>query len=98
MWSALLIMVSLLTFVLFEVTKMVLVSQALIRKMVLLQTPEVRGNPQRLLQVLQELEEAQQPSVRMFLRFWVFVLVVAVGCAIAGASVLGYAFIAGLAK
>ncbi len=98
LWSALLILISLLTFVLFELTKMVLVSRTLIRKMAVLQAPEVRHDPQRLLQALQELEGKQQPSVRLFLRFWVFVLVVAVGCALGGASVLGYAFITGLAK
>lgn len=98
LWSALLILVSLLLFVLFEVLKMVLVTKAFLSKAKILQKPEVRTNPQRLLQALNELETVQQTILKGFIAIWAITVSICVGSAIGGAGILAYAFIRGLSK
>lgn len=97
LWSALLILISLFTFVLFEVLKMVMVSRSIFKRAGILRLPEVQGDPHRLLKELQGLDAAQQVGLKGFMVAWVVTVAVAVGGAIAGAAILGYAFICGLA-
>lgn len=99
LWSALLIMISLLSFVLFEVVKMVMVSRSIFAKVaVIAKTPEVRNDPIRLLKALNELDQLQNAGLGRFHKFWAATVIVALGGALSGAVILGYAFITGLAK
>ena len=99
LWAALLIMISLLSFVLFEVIKMVVVTKSIFRKVAVLNSPpEVRNDPGRLLAALNELEQMQSAGLGRFHKLWATTVVVALSGALGGAGVLGYAFIAGLAK
>ena len=98
LWSALLILISLLAFVLFEVLKMVIVSRMLLAKVAVLGLPEVQADPQRLLQELKGLEESQRSLMRSFIFAWAVVVAICVACALSGAAVLGYAFVVGLAR
>ena len=98
LWSALLLLISLLSFVLFEVIKMVLVTRQVLSRAAVLQQPQVKSNPQLLLQALAALDEAQHLTLRGFIVAWAITVAVAVGCALGGAGILGYAFVAGLAK
>ena len=98
LWSALLILISLLAFVLFEVFKMVLVTRAFVGQAKVLALPEVRGNPDRLLQELKALEQLQRNHQRGLMVVWAVVVAICVGCALVGTSILGYAFVSGLAR
>lgn len=98
LWSALLVLVSLLSFVLFEVLKMILVTRSVFKKLAVLRAPGVRGDPQRLLAALTELEESQHAGLGGFLVAWAITVAVALGGALAGAGILGYSFIVGLAR
>jgi hypothetical protein len=98
LWSALLILISLLAFVLFEVLKMVLVSRSIFSRMATLRRPEVQSDPARLLQALRELDQTQHESLRGFMIAWATTVAIALGGALVGAGILGYAFITGLAK
>lgn len=99
LWSALLIMISLLSFILFEVIKMVMVSRSIFKKVAVLNTrSEVRNDPQQLLKALNELAQTQQASLGDFHKFWAITVVIALAFALSGAAVLGYAFITGLAR
>lgn len=98
LWSALLIMISLLSFVLFEVIKMIMVTRSVFSKVAVLRDPQVRHDPQKLLTALNALDEAAHGGLGRFLYFWAATVFVALAGALGGASVLGYAFIAGLAR
>jgi len=98
LWSALLILVSLLSFVLFEVVKMVLVTRDLIRRAGALDLPGIRNDLPRLLAVLTELDQGQIAARRPFMIIWAFTVAIALAGAIGAAGILGYAFIDGLAK
>ena len=98
LWAALLLLVSLAAFVLFEVVKMILVTRQVTSKLSVLRDPAVSRNPQMLLKALGEIERAQQGSLKGFLVYWGITTAIAVSGAIGSASILGYAFISGLAK
>ena len=97
-WAALLLLISLLSFVLFEVTKMVLVTRMVMKKAKVLQLPEVQSDPARLLKELRGLDQAQHAATRPFMIGWAASVAVAVTCALGGAGVLAYAFLAGIAR
>lgn len=69
-----------------------------VRKLGALRAPEVRGNPQKLLAALTEIEESQHAGLGGLFRVWVATVVIALGGAFAGAAVLVYAFTGGLAR
>jgi hypothetical protein len=96
LWSALLIMLSLLSFILFEVYKMVLITTRVLAQRKVLENPAVRSNPHRLLAALQEMERAQKPSNRAFIVVWAVIVTIALAGALGGTGVLAYAFIQGL--
>lgn len=97
LWSALLILISMLAFVLFEVIKMILVTRSVIRQARTLRDPAVRRDPVTLLKALEGMEQAHSSGLGPFLVVWAITVAVALGGALAGAAVLGYAFISGLA-
>jgi len=98
LWAALLVLLSLLAFVLFEVIKMIVVTRSIFKRAAVLRLPEVQGNPERLLAELNALNDVQNVGLRAFMVFWVITLIVAVGGALIGAAILGFAFISGLAR
>jgi hypothetical protein len=98
LWSALLILVSMLAFILFEVFKMIVVTRAVFSKANVLRNPANRHNPLVLLRVLDEMEQAQSAKLGPFLVVWSITVMLAAGGALAGAGVLGYAFVRGLAR
>lgn len=97
LWSALLVLISLFTFVLFEVFKMIMVSRNIFKRAAILNLPEVQGDPHRMLKELQGLDAAQQVGLKGFMVAWAITVAIAVGGAVAGAAILAYAFITGLA-
>ncbi len=98
LWSALLILVAMFSFVLFEVLKMVLVTRTILAKAATLCTPEVQADPQRLLAALRALDQAQHARTRRFMVVWAITVAVSLVGALGGAGILGYAFIVGLAR
>ena len=97
LWSALLILASLLSFVLFEVIKMILVTKSVMGKANILRNPTVRNDPQKLLKALNDLDEAQHEGIWGFMVVWAVTVFISLSGAVGGASILGYAFISGLA-
>ena len=98
LWSALLILASLLSFVLFEVIKMILVTKSVMGKASILRNPTVRNDPQKLLKALNDLDEAQHEGIWGFMVVWAVTVFISLSGAVGGASILGYAFISGLAR
>ena len=98
LWSALLILISLLAFVLFEVSKMIIVTRRVYSKAKALRDPSLRTNPHLLLKSLNELESAQHSGLGLFLVFWAISVAISVSGALGGATILSFAFISGLAK
>ncbi|MBO9689768.1 MAG: hypothetical protein J7598_24470 [Mitsuaria chitosanitabida] len=98
LWTALLILGSLLAFVLFEVIKMILVSRQIFAKGRVLCRPDVQADPQKLTLALRGLDETQATVARRFMVYWAATVVVAVGGALGASAILAYAFISGLAK
>jgi hypothetical protein len=96
LWAALLMLVSLAIFVLFEVYKMSLVSRQSYAKAQLLNSLEARSSPQVLLQKLHELELLQQGQAAVSMRVWMIALAATVAFGLSAALVLAYAFVAGL--
>ena len=88
LWSALLVLVSLVTFVLFEVVKMVVVSKSIQRQAAILNSPTTRSDLQKLTKELNELQAIQEHGSTQFMRFWALTVGVAVSTALAGAGVL----------
>lgn len=96
LWAALLMLVSIVTFILFEVIKMIIISLAVQRHAVRLRSPDASRDPQLLLQKLNEFEQIQQLSSVRFMRCWAATVVVALRSALGGVCVLGHAFVSGL--
>ncbi len=98
LWSALFIVISLLTFVMFEVAKMVVVTRSVLAGLKPLQKPEVKRDPQKLLAALQNLDMVQSRRSRGFIVVWAVNVAICVLSALGGVGVLVYSFISGLAK
>ena len=98
LWSALLVLISLTTFIVFEVVKMVFISRALQAKSKVLNSPQARRTPEQLLKQLQDLEATQQIGSTRFHVYWAITVMVAIATALAGVAILGYAFVSGLLR
>ncbi|MEO8122681.1 MAG: hypothetical protein ABI633_01385 [Burkholderiales bacterium] len=96
LWSALLIMVSLLTFVMFEVVKMILITRAFMAKFKVLNEPTTRSDPQKLLRALEGLELVQKERLGPFMVVWAGAVAVCLIGALGAVAVLTYAFVKGL--
>lgn len=94
--SALLILVSMLSFVLFEVYKMIFVTRSILTHAKTIENPSVRDDPQKLLAALQAMGKAHAPSSRLFISVWAVTVAVALIGALGGTGILAYAFIRGL--
>ena len=98
LWSALLVLVSLVAFVLFEVVKLVFVSVSVFRQAAPLRDPRIRGNPQHLLEAVEKIQQAQSRVLWPLIVYWAVTVFIALAGALGGAGVLGYAFVCGLLK
>lgn len=96
LWSALLILVSLLFFVLFEIVKMILITKLTIRKAKLLKSSEVTSSPSSTLKALKEVESSFERSAGPFMVYWVVSIAISLTTALVAAAILVYAFISGL--
>lgn len=98
LWSAILILLSLLAFVLFEVIKLIVVSVGIIKQAAVLRDPTLKSDPERLLRALDEMQKSQTRVLWPVLVFWAVTVAVSLGGAIGGASVLVCAFVGSLVK
>jgi hypothetical protein len=98
LWAALLVLVSLVAFVLFEVGKMVLVARLTFSKVRVLNSHEVKSNPQSFLRMLEDIERTQSAVLFPFMVAWAVAVSICVLGALSAVGILGYAFICGLAK
>ena len=98
LWSALLILISLLSFILFEVVKMILVTKTTLNRIAVLKSPEIKSDPNKLLQALRDLETVQSSRTGGFIVLWSVVVAICTVGALGGAGILIYAFITGLTK
>lgn len=96
LWAALLLLISLLAFVLFEVGKMVLVSRSVFAKVRVLNSPENKASPARFVRALEDLERTQSAALLPFMIAWAISVSIAVLCALGAVAVLGSAFVGGL--
>ena len=96
--SALLMLVSVAAFVAFEVVKMVYINHNMMEKAKALKLPAVRQTPHALARALQEIGEVNERVGVHLMRYWAVTLIVTIASGMAAASVLGYAFVSGLAR
>jgi hypothetical protein len=98
LWSALLMLISVAVFVIFEVVKMVVIQHNFFERAKALRAPEVQADPAKLMKALSSLDEVHEKVLFHFMRFWVVALVLTISTGMAAASILGYAYIMGLVK
>jgi len=98
LWAALLVLISLVSFILFEVIKMVHISRAIQKQAGILNSPATRSDPQLLIKQLNELQAIQERGSIRFMIFWAVTVAVALSTALGGAGVLCFAFIGGLLR
>jgi hypothetical protein len=94
--AALLMLLSVLTFVLFEVIKMVVTNRSLHRQSLILSDPKGINDPSILLRRLQEFSQAERIASIRFIRVWVVNVAIAVSTGLAAAGILLYCFVSGL--
>lgn len=98
LWTAVLVLVSLSAFVMFEVFKTYRASRLLFKKMDLLQPRRVRTEPDAVLRELDELDQAQHERNGVYKWAWYAAFPIAVLGGLGAALILGYAFISQLAR
>lgn len=82
LWSALLVLVSLVSFILFEVAQMIMIPRSIQKKVQLFGQPDVIGNPEDLLQRLRKVESAQQRATSTLMRFRMPSVLASIGTAL----------------
>jgi hypothetical protein len=98
LWSALMMLISIVTFVLFEVVKMVLIQHNFMEKVKVLKRPDVKQNPMALEKAFTDLGAVHERALFHFMRFWVAALLITILTGMSGASLLAYAFVSGLSR
>lgn len=98
LWSALLILISLVFFIAFEVTKSTVQSVAILKKAKVLESAGAKSNPEQALAALQAFDQAYQRSMSTFMRYWAFTVFICASTAIGGVSIMAYAFVSGILK
>lgn len=96
LWAALLMSISIVTFVFFEIIKMTVTSRSLLARTKAVSDPAAANDPQRLLTSLREFELQSQRDVVRFGIFWVFALVACVSTAVLAIAILFSGFISSL--
>lgn len=98
LWSALLILCSLVTFVFFEVVKMLIIHHNISAKARILKSPEVQRSPMALQKAFVDIGAVHERVGLHFIRFWLVCLVVIISTAMAGTGILAYSFVSGLSR
>ncbi len=96
LWAALLMSVSIVTFVFFEIIKMTVTSRSLLARSKAVSDPAAANDPQRILGNLREFELQSQRDIVWFGKFWICALVVCVSTAVLAIAILFSAFISSL--
>lgn len=96
LWSALLILVSLLLFVAFEVVKMIVIARGVRKKAAILNSPSTAGNPERTLAALQSFEKSLDRATKPFMLYWTITTALCVASGLAGVTILSTALVRGL--
>ena len=96
--SALLMLISIVIFVLFEIYKAHYSSGVLRRYLRVVQQSENRTSPERLLSAMSTFEAAEQAAAIHFVRFWQVVFWLTTITGVSAALVLGYAFVRALLR
>lgn len=95
-WSALFMLLSVCTFVFFEVYKMVVTTKALHERAKILEDPDAKTNPKVLLEKLREYEQSYKRTNVSFIRAWWINVVIAVTTALVAVGILLFSFVCGL--
>lgn len=95
-WSALIMLVSVCTFVFFEVYKMIFTATALFRQAKILEDPIARINSKVLLDKLSEFELAYKRHNVSFIRIWRINVILAVVTALVAVGIMLVSFVHGL--
>jgi hypothetical protein len=98
LWAALLVLISLVSFIIFEVIKMIFITRSIQKQARILNSPTTRSDPQLLIKQLNELQAIQERGSMRFMVCWAIAVAVALSTALAGAGILCFAFISGLLK
>lgn len=98
LWAALLVLVSLVFFILFEVIKMIVISKSIQGQAKILNSTTSRTNPEVLLKNLDEFLALQERSSTVFMRYWAVSVAISLSTAIVGAGILGYSFVCSLIR
>ena len=96
--SALLLLTSIVIFVLFEIYKAHYTSRLLRQYLAVVQQPENRASPERLLSAMNAFESAERVAAIHFVRFWQLVFWLTTITGVSAAVVLGYAFVRALLR
>lgn len=96
LWSALLMLVSVVTFVAVEVVKMVMVQHSVFTQAAVINSQEARQDLATLQAAFAKLGAAHEQVNFYFKRFWVVALVVTIASGMSAATLLGYSFVLGL--
>mgnify|MGYP001260409379 FL=1 len=95
-WAGLIMLLSVSTFVFFEVYKMVVTTRELHKRTQILQNPEAQDNPTIWLAKLEEYEQNCRRENIAFIRIWGANVIVAVVSAVVAVGILGFSFVNGL--
>jgi hypothetical protein len=96
LWSAIIMSVSIITFVFFEVIKMVVMSKSLLARSKAMSDPSAENDPNKILANLREYDlQAQKVTIRLG-KFWNCVLLLTVLTALIAIAILFYAFVSSL--
>lgn len=96
LWSALLMLISILAFVLFEIVKMIHVQRLTIKKAVALQSGAAKNDPVATLAALHAIESSFETLNVWFMRYWALTMIICVGFGLVAVAVLVTAFLRGL--
>jgi hypothetical protein len=98
LWSALLMLISVFVFVVFEIVKMIFFQYNFMERRKALKSPEVQQSPERFLKVWSELEAVYEQTMLHLMTFWNIAFFTAIATGMGATALLGYGFIAGLAR
>lgn len=96
--AALLILISIVVFVIFEIYKAHYTSRLLRQYLGVVQQPQNRTSPERLLSAMNTFEDAERAAAIHFVRFWQVVFWLTTVTGVSAALVLGYALVRALLR
>jgi hypothetical protein len=96
--SGLFLLVSIAIFVLFEIYKAHYTAHLLRRYLNVVQQPENRASPERLLSAMNVFEAAERAASVHFVRFWLVIFWLTTATGVGAALVLAYSFVKGLLR